>query len=229
MTRYAIGDIHGCLETFNRLLDIIGPTQADHLYLLGDYIHRGPDSVGVILRILELRKAGYQVHCLLGNHEDMILEDLNTAKEYADPYRLTLDPFVRSILVRFGKIDQNIYDFLTTLPTVFFLEDYILVHAGFDFKSPDPFTKSRAHCWIRDWHKDIDHGLMGNRIVLHGHTPIIKGRMDMQFSEMNQKRYLDLDGGCVFGIPELFVSEGYGYLCALDMDNQLLIRQGCCE
>lgn len=44
----AIADIHGCYRTFLRLLEQIGLGRQDNLYLLGDYIDRGPDSKGVI-------------------------------------------------------------------------------------------------------------------------------------------------------------------------------------
>jgi serine/threonine protein phosphatase 1 len=229
MARYAIADIHGCLATFNRLLEKIELTQADILYLLGDYIHRGPDSIGVILRILELRKAGYKVRCLLGNHEDMILDDLNRAATYASPYLPDLDPFVRSVFARYGKIPEDILTFLTTLPTAFFLDDYILVHGGFDFTHPDPFAPAPAHSWIRDWYGKIDYNLVGDRIILHGHTPISSELMAKQYKVMLQYQYLDLDGGCVFGLPDLYVREGYGNLYAFDMDKRELICQEVCE
>jgi serine/threonine protein phosphatase 1 len=45
---FVVGDVHGCSKTFNRLLDVIGLEPTDTLYLLGDYIDRGPDSRGVI-------------------------------------------------------------------------------------------------------------------------------------------------------------------------------------
>lgn len=48
MSRYAISDIHGCAKTFKNLLRRISFSKEDVLYLLGDYIDRGPDSKGVI-------------------------------------------------------------------------------------------------------------------------------------------------------------------------------------
>lgn len=72
--RWAIGDIHGCPKTFQHLVqNQIQLKKEDHLYLLGDYVNRGPDSGGIIDFILELQNQGYQVFALKGNHESIIL------------------------------------------------------------------------------------------------------------------------------------------------------------
>ena len=72
---FAIGDIHGCSNTFKRLLlDKIKIRKSDIIYCLGDYIDRGIDSKGVIDFILELRAEGYTIYTLRGNHEQMMLD-----------------------------------------------------------------------------------------------------------------------------------------------------------
>lgn len=69
----AIGDIHGCMTALERLLDSIHPTAEDTLVTLGDYVDRGPDSRGVIERLIQL--GGETRHVgLMGNHEEMMLE-----------------------------------------------------------------------------------------------------------------------------------------------------------
>ncbi|MEM8906599.1 MAG: metallophosphoesterase, partial [Bacteroidota bacterium] len=42
MPKYAISDIHGCLKTFQALLETISFNRSDELYLLGDFVDRGP-------------------------------------------------------------------------------------------------------------------------------------------------------------------------------------------
>src|SRR5437763_574254 len=69
----AIGDIHGCLGPFDDLLAWVKPTPDDVLITLGDYVDRGPDSRGVLNRLIELKKKR-PVICLRGNHEIMMLE-----------------------------------------------------------------------------------------------------------------------------------------------------------
>ena len=69
----AIGDIHGCLGPLDDLLALVKPEPDDVLITLGDYVDRGPDTRGVLDRLIELRKSR-PVICLRGNHEVMMLE-----------------------------------------------------------------------------------------------------------------------------------------------------------
>jgi serine/threonine protein phosphatase 1 len=72
---FIIGDIHGCNKTFRKLvLEKISIRKTDKIYCLGDYIDRGPDSKGVIDFIIQLRKDGFNIHTLRGNHEQLLLE-----------------------------------------------------------------------------------------------------------------------------------------------------------
>ncbi|MEQ8849818.1 metallophosphoesterase family protein [Botrimarina sp.] len=68
----AIGDIHGCSLALDALLEAIRPAEGDCLVALGDYVDRGPDSRGVLERMLALEADGLLVP-LLGNHEEMML------------------------------------------------------------------------------------------------------------------------------------------------------------
>ena len=67
MAVYLIGDVQGCDEALGRLLHTIdfSPSR-DTLYLLGDLVNRGPDSVAVLRRLMALDGAA---HCVLGNHD----------------------------------------------------------------------------------------------------------------------------------------------------------------
>lgn len=62
-----IGDVQGCDEPLQRLLQTIdfSPSR-DTLYLLGDLVNRGPDSLAVLRRLMAL---GNSAQCLLGNHD----------------------------------------------------------------------------------------------------------------------------------------------------------------
>ena len=73
MRTLAIGDIHGCSIALDHLLEAVAPTHDDLLVTLGDYVNRGPDSRGVIDRLIRLHAQGRLV-CILGNHEQMMLE-----------------------------------------------------------------------------------------------------------------------------------------------------------
>ncbi len=69
----AIGDIHGCLGAFDDLLQWVNPTPDDVVITLGDYVDRGPDSRGVLHRLIELKQS-LNLICLRGNHEQMMVE-----------------------------------------------------------------------------------------------------------------------------------------------------------
>ena len=62
----AISDIHGCARTFKKLvLEKVVLDKQDTLFLLGDYINKGPDSKGVLDFIFELKNSGFNVQCLI--------------------------------------------------------------------------------------------------------------------------------------------------------------------
>ncbi|MFP1678004.1 symmetrical bis(5'-nucleosyl)-tetraphosphatase [Alloalcanivorax sp. C16-2] len=67
MSTYAIGDLQGCLAPFDALLSRIGfNPDRDRLLLAGDLVNRGPDSLGTLRRVHELRD---NVQVVLGNHD----------------------------------------------------------------------------------------------------------------------------------------------------------------
>ncbi len=86
MKVFAVGDIHGCLGLFNNLWGRIERrlNLEDKVVLLGDYIDRGPESFGVITRVLELkRKYGDRLILLWGNHEQMACSALGIPNSHS--------------------------------------------------------------------------------------------------------------------------------------------------
>ena len=67
MALYLIGDVQGCDSALQRLLNTISFSPSrDTLYLLGDLVNRGPNSAGVLRRLMGY---GASAQCLLGNHD----------------------------------------------------------------------------------------------------------------------------------------------------------------
>jgi len=67
MATYAIGDLQGCYPSFRQLIELIGfnPRQ-DKLWLVGDVVNRGPDSLSLLRYIKQMGDAAIMV---LGNHD----------------------------------------------------------------------------------------------------------------------------------------------------------------
>ncbi len=228
MRRIAISDIHGCRKTWLALLDQLALSQADHLYLLGDYVDRGQDSKGVIDHIWALQAAGYAVTCLRGNHEDLVL----TAQDSTAGLDRWLLTDARRTMQSFGvsritSIPEKYLDFMRNLPYWVEIDGYILVHAGLDFELQDPLSRPDQMLWIRHWHDQIRYDWLDGRTIIHGHTPVKRHDMEIMLRHLEEQRYLDIDAGCVFwNFP---VREGYGHLCAFDMTNRTLTFQAAVE
>ena len=120
MSHYVVGDIQGCYAEFRQLLDLVAfdPTR-DRLWLVGDLVNRGPDSLSVLRAVKALGAAATMV---LGNHD---LHLLAVAAGHAAAHRSdTLDEVL-------GAPDRaELLDWLRRRPLVVREGDLLLVHAG---------------------------------------------------------------------------------------------------
>lgn len=83
MTIYAIGDIHGYADQMDRALNLIdrdGGRNA-RIVFMGDYTDRGPDSSGVLDRLVDGLDQGRNWVCIMGNHDRMFLKFLTEGRE----------------------------------------------------------------------------------------------------------------------------------------------------
>lgn len=123
MAIYAIGDLQGCHQAFRRLLDQLRfDPHADQLWLVGDLVNRGPDSLACLRFVRDLGDAALTV---LGNHDLhlLALAQRPDALEVADP---TLKPILEA------SDRDALLDWLRRLPL--FHRDkalgWSMVHAG---------------------------------------------------------------------------------------------------
>ncbi|WP_242926237.1 metallophosphoesterase [Pontibacter vulgaris] len=218
MARYALTDIHGCSRTFKALVENhMRLKKTDELYLLGDYVNKGPDSKGVIDFILHLQKQHYQVHCLRGNHDHMLLKAAKHGEASLTLSTAEKQQTLQSFGIKdFRHLAPKYTDFLASLPYFLELPDYFLVHAGFDFKQTDIFKDTEAMMNIRDY--KIDWNKIGNKKILHGHTPT--SLYTIKKSVIHKEQRLNLDAGCAY-----YKNAPYGNLVAYDLDSQELFVQ----
>ncbi len=118
MSTYAIGDLQGCFEALQQMLALISFDPAtDRIYLLGDLVNRGSDSLSV------LRWAHkHDIQAILGNHD---LHLLALAEGLATP--LPGDT-LHAILAAPDR--ETLLNWLRHLPLAASAADYLLVHAG---------------------------------------------------------------------------------------------------
>lgn len=122
MKIYAMSDIHGCLQEFETALEMIDLSGDNKLILLGDYIHSGADSYGVLRKIMSLQQkyGANKVIALMGNHEEMVIEGRAPIQE------LWGEGFYDS-----GNEEDDSYIlFLQNLPLYHVEGNVIFVHAG---------------------------------------------------------------------------------------------------
>jgi serine/threonine protein phosphatase 1 len=205
MRQFVIGDVHGCKVSLVALLKKIDLQFGDELYFLGDYIDRGPDSKGVFDTIFTLKNAGYKVICLRGNHEAMMYGSyLGYANDTLDWRKNGGETTLRSFnTYQTRDVPDTYIDFIESMPLVLEVGDYILVHGGLNFKSNDPLHPTQQMIWIRNWYDKINYKWLGNRYILHGHTPKNALETICQFENLESDRVLNLDCGCVFNTPFL--------------------------
>jgi serine/threonine protein phosphatase 1 len=219
MRKICFSDIHGHPKTFEASLDHWAFTKADQLFLLGDYVDRGPDSKAVIDRIWALQNDGYFVHCLAGNHEHMVLADREQETRY--PYLSAGDkPFLASFEVYFTReIPEKYFEWMRKLPVFHEVEGFILVHAGLNFLETDPFSDEHSMLWSREWYGSIRRDWLDGRIIVHGHTPVKKMVVEWQLGQIrkNDGCVLNIDNGCFFT-----KIAGTGELCSFDLTNRKL-------
>jgi bis(5'-nucleosyl)-tetraphosphatase (symmetrical) len=120
MALYAIGDIQGCHAEFCQLLDLVAFSPAtDRLWLVGDLVNRGPESLAVLR---EVRKLGNAATTVLGNHDFHLL---TVAAGHRRPHRSdTLDAILDA------PDRDELIAWLAAQPLVVIEGEHLLVHAG---------------------------------------------------------------------------------------------------
>jgi serine/threonine protein phosphatase 1 len=205
----AIGDVHGCTQSLNKLLEQLAPAPDDHLVFIGDYVDRGPDSKAVIERLLNLQNT-HKCTFLRGNHEAYMLDYLDGYE--ADAWwvngGLTTVNNYRSAS---GAIEfpHDHIEFLRKTVLYLDMPGYFFVHAGLKPNltvkenmlrfGEEVFLWERSHLQARAvaWEKP----------VVFGHTP--------QSDPINRERMICIDTGCVY-----FTNPKLGRLTAVRLPDR---------
>lgn len=233
MRTIIIGDIHGCFDEFNELLDKISFDQEkDKLILLGDLIDRGPFSFNVVEKVMNLKnEMGDRCVVIRGNHEQMLLDSVNGFGEDKRIWiRNGADTTIDSLLKN-GTSPKAISEWISTFPYYYEEERFICTHAGIPSTGLDS-KDTYSFIWDRSI---IYEGWYKGKFLICGHTPLMNCIYYNEDSknpeiikpgeyDLPKTGYIDIDTGCVFGYKlTAMIIEGDKYKIEEVKSHQKLI------
>lgn len=152
-----VGDIHGCLQQFEALLRKVNFRHGiDCLVLVGDLVNKGPESIGVVKRAIELN-----AFAVLGNHDYTLLKLVQDFREgRLTPEQIEEDPVAECA----RDMPDDCVRYLMGLPHIIKVPQYnlLIVHAGVDVQE-------------KNLHSQKIWNLLHVRRVLRDGTPVEKG------------------------------------------------------
>ena len=182
-----VGDIHGCLEELEEMMEQnILPIldTLEQVVFVGDYIDRGPDSKGVFAYVQKIPK----VKMLKGNHEDMMATELvdgrqaywgmNGGGATKMSYDMDFDKMFDDAMV------------MKSLPLMFRFGRVVVSHAGLNPYFSVEEQDSNTLIWGRDY-VGHDREYEGGVFSVFGHTPVE--------NILLRRNQMGIDTGCVFG------------------------------
>jgi serine/threonine protein phosphatase 1 len=185
----AIGDVHGRADLLERLIEKIEARfdgEPFKAIFLGDYVDRGEDSRGVIDQLIAFKDRHRQTVFLKGNHEQAMLDFLALGEdgehwlgwggeatlasygvEARFPYHL--DTLQEELA---ASLPDRHFTFLMNLKLRHDEGRYVFVHAGLDPNRHVDDQLEQDMLWIREAFFAHGEGCFGDRIIVHGHTPV---------------------------------------------------------
>lgn len=170
--RYVISDIHGEYDLFLKLLEKIKFSKEDTLFVCGDIIEKGQNSIKLAKLISQMPN----VKCIVGNHEYAFL------KYYwglVKGYKLSSDALLGKLQEYFPEdgylLDYGLVDWFESLPFYIEEDDFICVHAGLPLDGNGhilPIENAIPEQLVYDrTFKGKSIIVRGGKCVFFGHTP----------------------------------------------------------
>jgi len=192
----AIGDIHGCLLSLKKLIELIHPDHDDQLVFLGDVIDRGERSKEVVDYLIELDLT-YSCHFIMGNHELMFLDYLenhNSSEWLANGGHAMLKSYNNPPV---GDFPLKHITFFKSCQFFIETENYFFTHGGLDpelsiknnllYYQPQDFCFQRIH--MRPEFLNTN-AYNWEKTLVCAHTPVS--------NPVISERLIAIDTGCVY-------------------------------
>ncbi len=214
---YAMSDIHGMYDRYLAMLEQIGFSEEDTLYVLGDVVDRGPEP----MKVLQDMASRDNVYLLKGNHEGMasyVLHKLNveiTAENAATYMDETLMRAIVEWQMNGGNVTMRQFRALSAaerLDILDYMDDtplyevvsagdrtFVLLHSGLgnfaEGKRLSQYTYDELTCMRPDYERQYDHD--SSICIVSGHTPTlaVTGKPEIYQSHNN----ILIDCGAAFG------------------------------
>lgn len=176
---YVVPDLHGRFDLLKLALSNIEKNEPGTVIFTGDYIDRGPQSREIIERLIAGPQKGWKWVCLLGNHEDMLVQASQSWFKIRQWLRNGGDATLRSYGSKTGSmfgisvVELAHVEWMKTLP-LFHQDDHrVYVHAGVE--EDVPLDQQSKHTLIWKRYGDGSAEGYGALHVVHGHNPIEDG------------------------------------------------------
>ncbi len=198
----AIGDIHGCSQAIETLIEAIAPTEQDTIVTLGDLIDRGPDSRNVVEQLMALQSRCRLIP-LLGNHELMLISVLDGL---APSHQWQMAGGMQTIASYGGSVSQipdSHLDFIRGFLPYHETDEFLFIHANYladlDLEEQPEYTAFWEHLTnvMPPPHRS-------GKIAVVGHTPQTTGEI------LDTGHLICVDTCCFAG----------GWLTALDVQTR---------
>ncbi|MBQ9149021.1 MAG: fructose-bisphosphatase class III [Oscillospiraceae bacterium] len=205
MAHYVVSDLHGEEERFHKLLDLIGFSDSDRLYIIGDVVDRGPAGISLLREIM----SAPNMTLILGNHDYLMLRYFSpdaTEREIRCWNRNNNSMTIRDFLALADHEKERVLDFLRDRPSHMELtvngKRFYLVH-GF------PGDCTYDEVWFRPA-MDAPPPIPGVQVIV-GHTPVCSLELDDEkeaayIKEVEEREdhlrifhgpgFIDIDCGC---------------------------------
>jgi len=219
---YLTSDLHGYpLGKFKTMLERVGFSDSDTLYVLGDCIDRGSDGINILLWLMNKRNATL----IAGNHEDMMLtcdflfeSDYNSALSSLTPKKLNEyavwmsnsgRPTLDALQTLNAAKAERLFDFIRQAPIYVSLNvngrEFLLTHSGLGSFSEDRDISQYSRYDLL-WNRPGMHDeYYDDKTVVFGHTPTVYYSEDYKGRALKTRTWIDIDVGAGLGLnPMLF-------------------------
>ena len=215
---YVMSDIHGCHDLFRRMCGQIHFSDADDLYILGDFVDRGDMPIPLLLDCMER----INVYPLLGNHEAIMLQCItglpaeanidNVTEFYTEAGyavysawmqnggAVTLEQYLALPTQKRAELLAYLREFRVfeelTMPDG---RRFLMTHSGIeDFDPARPLQEYSIDALIHARPQQSDR-FYEDKMLIFGHTPTLTypqmhGRAEVLFTDT----YINIDCGAVF-------------------------------